>query len=482
MKINNFKYIILALVTWGLQGCDHFLDIKPKGYTIPEYFDDYEKLMSSDDFNFSGEVYTNFMTDDIHLADKTVSRELSYDNKSDDEKKLYTFAHGQIFQAGTTDRFWNGCYSRIFTLNAIINNIEQVPDGKESDRKRLKAEALVARAFEYLNLVNGYAKHYNSATAAEDYGVPLVLSEDINKSYKRNSVAEVYQRIEEDLKEAIPNLRTITPNLFRASKLAGHALLARTYLYMGKYKEAGIQADSVLKGNNTLVDMKIYKLQNGTWDRIYNPNVETSDKAYRYPQTVDSPESIFVRMSRYAYNYALCASESLLETFEKELPAQAVDQRRHLMYATDSINRGRNWEYFRGVTAYAPYLQTNLGMSTPEIYLISAECEARVGSLGKAMERLNALRDMRIIDNTPLNITDKDEALRVILDERRRELTFAGLYRSVDLKRIEDKFKSPITHSADGESWTLPINDNRLILPVPNTILDHNPNMPQYER
>lgn len=77
MKINNFKYIILALVTWGLQGCDHFLDIKPKGYTIPEYFDDYEKLMSSDDFNFSGEVYTNFMTDDIHLADKTVSRELS---------------------------------------------------------------------------------------------------------------------------------------------------------------------------------------------------------------------------------------------------------------------------------------------------------------------------------------------------------------------------------------------------------------------
>ncbi|MFR7824152.1 MAG: RagB/SusD family nutrient uptake outer membrane protein [Odoribacter splanchnicus] len=68
--------------------------------------------------------------------------------------------------------------------------------------------------------MNGYAKHYNSATAAEDYGVPLVLSEDINKSYKRNSVAEVYQRIEEDLKEAIPNLRTITPNLFRASKLA----------------------------------------------------------------------------------------------------------------------------------------------------------------------------------------------------------------------------------------------------------------------
>ena len=155
MKINNFKYIILALVTWGLQGCDHFLDIKPKGYTIPEYFDDYEKLMSSDDFNFSGEVYTNFMTDDIHLADKTVSRELSYDNKSDDEKKLYTFAHGQIFQAGTTDRFWNGCYSRIFTLNAIINNIEQVPDGKESDRKRLKAEALVARALEYTPLVNG---------------------------------------------------------------------------------------------------------------------------------------------------------------------------------------------------------------------------------------------------------------------------------------------------------------------------------------
>lgn len=43
-----------------------------------------------------------------------------------------------------------------------------------------------------------------------------------------------------------------------------------------------------------------------------------------------------------------------------------------------------------------------MAMSTPEMYLIAAECEARIGSKDKAMEYINTLRDSRIIDNVPL--------------------------------------------------------------------------------
>ena len=59
-----------------------------------------------------------------------------------------------------------------------------------------------------------------------------------------------------------------------------------------------------------------------------------------------------------------------------------------------------------------------------------------------------------------------------------------GAPRLIDLKRLnrEDWFRKDIVHSADGETWTLPANDLRYIMPIPQTVLDFNPDMPQYDR
>jgi len=64
--------------------------------------------------------------------------------------------------------------------------------------------------------------------------------------------------------------------------------------------------------------------------------------------------------------------------------------------------------------------------------LIAAECEARVGSKDNAMSYVNKLRDNRIKNNVALTATDKDEALRIVLDERRREFAFTGFHRLID--------------------------------------------------
>lgn len=52
------------------------------------------------------------------------------------------------------------------------------------------------------------------------------------------------------------------------------------------------------------------------------------------------------------------------------------------------------------------------------------------------------------------------------------------------MKRLnyEDKFKKTVTHTADGETFTLAPNDNRYIFPINQMILNYNPGMPQYER
>ena len=59
---------------------------------------------------------------------------------------------------------------------------------------------------------------------------------------------------------------------------------------------------------------------------------------------------------------------------------------------------------------WAPYLRANLAVSSPEIYLIAAECEAREGSVERAMSLINKLRDNRIKNNTPLVAIDRSDA------------------------------------------------------------------------
>ena len=116
--------------------------------------------------------------------------------------------------------------------------------------------------------------------------------------------------------------------------------------------------------------------------------------------------------------------------------------------------------------------------------LIAAECEARIGSVENAVDYINRLRDFRIMNNRQLSVENKDKALMIVLDERRREMPFTGMTRYIDLKRLnlEKRFQKTIMRKADGQTWILPPNDNRYILPIPPRVLEYNPEIPQYDR
>ena len=91
--------------------------------------------------------------------------------------------------------------------------------------------------------------------------------------------------------------------------------------------------------------------------------------------------------------------------------------------------------------------------------LTAAECEARVGSTSKAIGYLNTLRASRIknhIAYDAADYTDKQKALQLVLDERRCEFAMIGYMRYVDLRRYT--------------------------MPVPQNVLEYNPDIPQYER
>lgn len=481
--MNKLHKILILFCIFTLVGCDNFLDLKPKGYTIPENFDDYVKLMNNQSFYFGSYSFMNYITDDMQLGDDSEYSGMQFKNKKDNERNLYTFEPGQVFTPGNNDQIYHVAYSQIYTYNAVINNVLKVTDATDREKNRLRAEAQVCRAFVYLNLVNVYAAHYDPATAETDLGVPMCLSEDISVKYKRVSVAETYRQIQKDLEEALPHLANVAAHPYNPVKSIGYSFMARMYLYMGNYQAAYDNALESLKLNDALLDLTKYKALKGKqWGRV----VTDDEFETPYPDPHQNKENIFVRFMQNEFNRATFVHEDLLNTFKANLPEGASDKRREIFYSDNEFSPSATGKpiLFPGRTTFAPYAKLNSGLSNAEVYLIAAECAARLGKIDEAARYLNTLRDNRIKGNVHLTFTDELSALKTVLDERRREYAFLAYFRLIDLKRLnkDSRFAKTVVHENNRQRWELPANDLRYIMPIPQTVLDHNPDIPQYPR
>jgi hypothetical protein len=121
--------------------------------------------------------------------------------------------------------------------------------------KRYKGELLFMRAIGYWYLARTWAPPYDpTGTNASKHFVlcrTYINGADEIKNGKLATVAEVYNSIVQDLKDAIAILPTtyVTTELSprtRVNKYAAQAMLARVYFYMGQYALAKAQLDDVI--------------------------------------------------------------------------------------------------------------------------------------------------------------------------------------------------------------------------------------------
>lgn len=450
-----------------LTGCNDFLDIKPKGEKIPKTVTDYETLLNYESVQKVSDTYPTYLTDDVYLPDVAQGTATPGLNSVEQSiLNLYLFKK-DVFGEAQDDGFWFASYNRIYYYNTVIDNIMNAEGPSEQQKHSIRAEALISRALEYLYLVNGYAKHYDVRTAETDPGVPLILDEDISKKdLVRASVKDVYAQIQSDLQAALPNLPAQPKgNAFRASKAAGYGILAKMYLYMGNYTEALKAANEVLAINNSLLDLKKYAVV----------KVQSSIGRTNVPQDIDNPENIYIKFAPYVYGLSskVFGSDELISLFSE-------DDMRLQIYFTKNFRNIPTDKY-----VWAPYLRANLAVSSPEIYLIAAECEARKGSVERAMTLINKLRDNRIKNNTDVVVTDRNDALQKVLEERRRELAMSGMVRYIDLKRLnqESQFAKTVTHVTGEGTFSLEPNSPLYVLPIPAKVMRFNKNsMKQNER
>jgi hypothetical protein len=109
------------------------------------------------------------------------------------------------------------------------------------------------------------------------------------------------------------------------------------------------------------------------------------------------------------------------------------------------------------------------GVATNELYLIKAETAARNGNSAEALQNLNTLLSTRWLSGTfvAYTITDPQQLLSIILQERRKELLFRTL-RWTDLRRLnkEAGYSKTLTRNVNGTTYSLAPGSLRYVFEI----------------
>ncbi|MFD2556671.1 RagB/SusD family nutrient uptake outer membrane protein [Sphingobacterium tabacisoli] len=453
MKINKNMIILFVAITSLLTGCDKYLDITPKGKRLLTTVADYDQWMNSDLLiNTVGQAFNtlNLLSDNVDNVNITNPPTAQYD-------LIYSWSQQFSADMQATPVFWGDHYAIINHFNTVILGIDQATGGTNVQKKSLKAEALLGRAYEYFYLVNLYGRPYDSETADKDLAVPFVVSNDVSQLVPdRSTVADVNQRIIEDLNFAVNDLPADnSTNRFRGSKAAAYSLLARIYFYQRNYVEAQKNAALALDFTNaTMLDL--------------NEPITSVQVSIRR-------DVIYGRMFMGSNTVALEYMQSFAEN----------DLRVRTFY-----NSADDYTFIeRGATQYSPlqvtpqFIYENSGTSVQEMKLIIAECAARGGDLTLALKHLEELQKNRLDRETyePYYSNDKESVLQEVLLERNRELGFSGL-RWFDMRRLDKENRMPTIYRRDAQEniiFTLPPKGDRYTLQIPIQALSFNPGMQQ---
>ncbi|WP_072363874.1 RagB/SusD family nutrient uptake outer membrane protein [Chitinophaga sancti] len=456
----NNKYLSMLLLG-GLalaSSCSKYTDIKTQGSLIPSDIDNYRYILN-DTYSFeSGGEMTDLAAADVSIVDAAQQSTIEGYNNYFFIRNIYLWKAPVIEVTTSHDPDWDTYYRRIYSCNVVINELPSSNGGTDSAKAELAAEALTHRADAYLNLVNEYAKPYNSATASSDLGVPLVLTQDLDQQLKRVSVAAIYNKVEEDLKTAVRSLPAASNYNTMPGKPAAYSLLARLYLLKGDYTNAGLYADSVLALKNTLNDL-------GTISSM--------------PYRKSDPEIIFSKIAAQGFTY----SPYVLRLSDDILNLLGTSDMRYQLFTKDAASYfGSTYtgRYFS--REQINYENRNIGTSVPEMMLIKAEVLARAGSTGAAMDEVNLLRQKRFkaADYVALAATDKNDAVVKVIEERRREF-MCRLLPWMDQRRLKDDplFSKTYTRTWQGQTYTLEPSSNRYVFPIAAYVIGLNPEIEQ---
>lgn len=482
------KILIISLVaTLVLSGCKDFLIEEP-------LLDNSTEIQLSDYGGLNAAVagaYAPLASGTWYGASYVLNSEMRAGNAQRPSNADFTSGrmmtpYNLTYSPDQTEGLWGLGYYVISAANNVLESLDEKGETllsqvvSEQDLKNLRAECLFLRAFSHFDMLRLYSK-----AKTPELGIPVILKTDKTLSEKpaRNTVADTYAQIEQDLTDAES---LIDPEYVRdgfidptgsVSIHAIRALLARVYLYdaswggdQEKYQKAADYATKVIgSGKYKFWTAKEYT---SVWNKesfeggevifsVYGNKSNAYDAYWEGPSHMTNPKG-----------YGDCAaSPDLTDIFDDPNDVRGTkgvrgDDDGKVMFCTDSkeASGGQLWTmkyYGKGIgdAANSPDFNNTVVLRLSEMYLIRAEAlngGARISGT-TALQDLNAIRQNR--NAAPLAAAGRE----VVAKERRLELNFEG-HLWFDLARTtcsitfsDGKERGRDLVSVDSPLWALPI-------------------------
>jgi tetratricopeptide (TPR) repeat protein len=488
MKVVNYtaRYIVILLLITAIGSCKKsFLELTPKGKLIAKSILDYERLLNNApitaDYASGANMDAQAALGDEIAAVEPYFQGVDYGFISYDPVRMQRlFKWEDVVYEPEKNAHEMGVMNIIYLCNKVINEVPAVTDGTDERKKVLIAQARASRAWVYLLMINYYGKPYNEATSSTDPGFPIITVADVTETkFVRASVKEVYDFIIEDLTTSIPDLPKLTHRRVM-SKSAAEGLLGKVYLFMGKFENALSMLSASIESSTTAeIPVSLYD-----YNSTFGPGgafLPIGMFGPLYPAGQNDAEVLYLKQftnywtftnSEFALNpqtVSLFNSADLRLNFYSSVP-----------YATNDV-------YPNGMMRRIGPISTQFGLKLSDVYLMKAECQARLNELGAAVTEIEAFREKRMPASeavVPGDIAgDRIKLVKFILEERIREFAVQG-YRWFDMRRlsVDPDYNSTInsTHTLykeDGSTQTFMLKPERLVLQFPRKLMDQNPGM-----
>lgn len=477
---NIFKSIILGVtIAFGLSSCGDFLEEASQDEIKPTNTEDVAAVLYSSAYPylFTTDNYLILLTDEVENHQYKLA---DYAGRMLKGKPIYTFSK-TMFDGEESfindENSWKNYYSQIKNCNVVLDYVYQM-EGTDTDKRHIAGQARTLRAYYYLRLLTIYCMPYKESSLDSEYGLCHILTSRVTDKYpKRETLRATYNLVESELLTAEAELKGYTPTTYyRITQTAAQLLLSRLYLYEQKWDKCIEYATAVIKNGPQLSDFPTL----GTSVNVFDPKsteiIWNYSGGARYGEYILTTNGSTINGGTLPYQLSKTVKDLYAPGDLRNCTSPVPSQR----YVTGSDAMG--W-YARKTLSNS--VNGENGLRTSEAYINRAEAYAQQGKVIEAVADLNTLRRNRIHPSVyaDLTLTDKDQALQFIRDERQREFVWEGGLRWMDIKR----YGFSITHvftEEDGaqQTYTLEANSPLYALPIPGDAIKKNPDLQQNKR
>jgi starch-binding outer membrane protein, SusD/RagB family len=442
MKKSLYKYLTLSFIIISAASCKDILDLEPAQSLSNETALDndlgvkqalvgaYDNMTQSS--LLGGELMRNA---ELYGADGEILWVGTYTAPRE------VFIRDILVTNADVLDFWTDAYEVINTCNNVITAIDVV---EAADQNRVKGEALALRAWAHFELTRMFGQQYEDGIENVQPAVPIILTPTLaigdNVDVVRNTVEECYAQVIIDLTEAEALLPESNDEFI--NKYVAAALLARVYLQKGDYAAARDAADRVIASNDFSL--------NDTYAETFAQDDATDEDIFSVENSeIDNSNSMatYFAINDYGGRADIEIEEAHLDLYDD------ADLRKALFLVDgDATYTGKFNNEFGNISI----------IRLAEMYLIRAECNARLGTAVGA-DPVDDYNKVHVRAGLPeaVSVTVDD-----ILYERRLELAMEG-FKVHDIKRLK------------GTISVMNYNDPKMVYPVPLSEIEINPLLEQ---